>query len=85
MKIPKQASKIDWDSPALKSIMRKTETETYLDGFDFSCLMARLLVSKGGYVIDTGNYENVNAEIARRLVRNIEKHPILWELFFMVA
>lgn len=47
--------------------------------------MARLLVSKGGYVIDTGNYENVNAEVARRLVRKIEEHPIIWKWFFMVA
>lgn len=81
----KRESKIDWDSFTLKSIMRKTETQTYLGGFDFSCLMAQLLVSKDGWVIDTGNYENVNAEVARRLVRNIERHPILWELFFMVA
>lgn len=34
---------------------------------------------------DTGSYENVNAEVARRLIRNIKKHPILWKLFFMVA
>lgn len=85
MKILKKASKIDWDSFTVKSIMRKTETQTYLDGFDFSCLMAALLISKDGWVIDTGNYENVNAEVARRLVRKIEEHPILWKLFFMVA
>lgn len=42
----KLESKIDWDSFTLKSIMRKTETQTYLGGFDFSCLMAQLLVSK---------------------------------------
>lgn len=81
----KRASKIDWDDHELKAITKKLDTQTHLDGHDFSCLMANLLVSKDGYVIDTGNYENVNAEVARRLVRNIERHPILWELFFMVA
>lgn len=38
-----------------------------------------------GYVIDTGNWENVNAEVAARLAERIKKHPILWKLFFMVA
>lgn len=81
----KRASKIDWDDHELKAITKKLDTQTYLDGRDFSCLMANLLVSKDGCVIDTGNYKNVNAEVARRLVRNIKKHPILWKLFFMVA
>lgn len=38
-----------------------------------------------GYVIGTGNWENVNAEVAARLAERIKKHPILWKLFFMVA
>ena len=32
-----------------------------------------------------GNWENVNAEVALRLVEKIKKHPILWKHFFMVA
>ena len=47
--------------------------------------MQRLLISENGYVIPTGNYECVNAEVALRLAKNIKKHPVLWELFFMVA
>ena len=35
--------------------------------------------------INTGNYENVNAEVALRLAEKIKRHPKLWKLFFMVA
>lgn len=62
----------------------KAYEQGWLSGFDFSVLMHELLVSEGGYVIDTGNYENVNAEVALRLVEKIKRHPILWKLF-MVA
>ena len=47
--------------------------------------MHEFLISEGGYVIDTGNYENVNAEVALRLAEKIKKHPKLWQWFFMVA
>lgn len=63
----------------------KAFTQGYLSGFDFSILMQNLLISEGGYVITTGNYENVNAEVALRLLNNIQKHPFLWKMFFMVA
>ena len=56
-----------------------------MSGLDFSVLMHRLLISEDGYVIDTGNYENVNAEVALRLAEKIKKHPKLWKWFFMVA
>ena len=32
-----------------------------------------------------GNYEDVNAEVALRLVDRINRHPLIWKLFFMVA
>lgn len=63
----------------------KAFAQGYLSGYDFSVLMQHLLISEGGYVIDTGNYESVNAEVALRLIRQIHKHPLIWELFFMVA
>ena len=44
-----------------------------------------MLISENGYVIDTGNYENVNAEVALRLAQKIKEYPELWEIFFMVA
>lgn len=68
-----------------KKLLCKANDEGRLSGFDFSVLMHELLVSEDGYVLDTGNYEDVNAEVALRLAKNIEKHPLLWKLFFMVA
>ena len=65
--------------------LKKAYEQGFLSGFDFSVLMHDMLVSEGGYVIDTGNYENVNAEVALRLAEKIERHPLLWKLFFMVA
>ena len=73
--------------PAQKTsdILDNAEIQGYLSGFEFSILIQNLLISENGYVIDTGNWENVNAEVALRLVEKIKKHPILWKRFFMVA
>lgn len=68
-----------------KEILDKAYKEGYLSGFDFSVFMQNVLISEDGYVIDTGNYENVNAEVALTLAEKIKKHPLLWKLFFMVA
>ena len=74
-------------NPAQKTsdILDNAEIQGYLNGFEFSILIHNLLISENGYVIDTGNWENVNAEVALRLVEKINKHPILWKHFFMVA
>lgn len=66
-------------------ILDKAEAQGYLNDFEFSILIQKLLISENGYVIDTGNWENVNAKVALRLVEKIKKHPILWKHFFMVA
>lgn len=68
-----------------KKLLEKAYNQGWLSGFDFSVLIQRMTISEGAYVIDTGNYENVNAEVALRLAEKIKKHPILWKLFFMVA
>lgn len=68
-----------------KELLNKAYEQGFLSGFDFSVLIHKLLVSENGYVLDTGNYENVNAEVALRLAEKIKKHPKLWEWFFMVA
>ena len=68
-----------------EEILNKAYEQGWLSGFDFSILMHRLLVSENGYVIDTGNWENVNAEVALRLAEKIKRHPKLWAWFFMVA
>ena len=67
------------------SILEKAYNNASLNGFDFSLLIQNLLISPGGYVIDTGNYANANAEVALRLFKNIKRHPLLWKWFFMVA
>ena len=57
----------------------------WIDGFDFSVFMQSLLVSRDGYVIDTGNWENVNYACAHSLLGRIKCHPWIWKLFFMVG
>ena len=68
-----------------KEILNKAYQQGWLSGFDFSLLIQDMTISENGYVIDTGNWENVNAEVALRLAEQIKKHPIIWKLFFMVA
>lgn len=68
-----------------KEILNKAYQQGWLSGFDFSLLVQDMTISENGYVIDTGNWENVNTEVALRLAEQIKKHPILWKLFFMVA
>jgi hypothetical protein len=67
-----------------KGLLDKAYEQGYLSGFDFSILMQNLLISKDGWVIDTGNYENVNAGVALRLEQKIKECPNLWKIF-MVA
>ena len=50
-----------------EKILCKAYKQGWLSGFDFSVIMHKLLISEDEYVIDTGNYENVNAEVALRL------------------
>ena len=70
-------------------IIRELEYKAYDKGFltndEFSFLIQELLVSENGYVLDTGNGGQVNAEIALRIIKKIKKHPKLWEWLFMVA
>lgn len=66
-------------------IIEKAYSQGWLSGFDFSILIQGFLVSPGGYVIDTGNCEIVNAVCAVRLAEKIRKHPLIWKLFFQIA
>ena len=70
---------------SVKEILNKAYQQGWLSGFDFSLLIQDITISENGYVIDTGNWKNVNAEVALRLAEQIKKHPIIWKLFFMVA
>lgn len=64
-------------------ILNKAKVQGWLSGYDFSMLIQDLVVSPDAYVIDTGNWENVNAAVAQILVRRIQRHPLLWKWFFM--
>lgn len=72
-------------STKTSDILDKAESQGNLNGYEFSILVQNLLISDHGYVIDTGNWENVNAEVALRLVEKVRNHQRLWKLFFMVA
>ena len=72
--------KIKDNSEILKKAKRGSLTDS-----EFSVLMHNFLISEGGYVLDVGNNSMVNAEVALRLAEKINKHPLLWKLFFMVA
>lgn len=52
---------------------------------EFCLKIQKLFISENGYIIDTGNYQDVNSELIIRIEEKIKKHPILWKLFFMVA
>ncbi len=72
-------------SKRAREILKKAYDTGYLSWFDFSILMQELLIHEGGYVLDTGSGENVNAEVALRLADKIKQHSTLWEIFFMVG
>lgn len=50
-----------------REILNKAKVQGWLSGFDFSVLMQELLVSPNAYVIDTGNWQNVNAAVERAM------------------
>ena len=56
----------------------------YIDGYDFSVIMQNLLIPDRVYVIDTGNWENVNYFCTYGLIKRIKKHPLIWRLFFII-
>lgn len=56
-----------------KEILNKAYQQGWLSGFDFSLLIQDITISENVYVIDIGNWENVNAEVALRLAEQIKK------------
>ena len=45
--------------------------------------IASLFISDDGYVIDVGGYRDVNAAILETIIKNVQRHPILWKLFMV--
>ena len=50
-----------------------------------STFFQNIFISKDGYIIDTGNFESANYAMLRLVKEKIEKHPLLWKLFFMIC
>lgn len=67
-----------------REILNKAKVQGWLSGFDFSVLMHELLVPPNGYIMGTGNWENVNAVAAQLLAQRIRRHPLLWKWFFTI-
>ena len=56
--------------------------EEYLQ---FSRFIQGAFISPTGWIIDTGNYQNVNKVLIEDIYYKIRKHPLIWKLFFKVA
>lgn len=67
-----------------RKVLNKAKVQGWLSGYDFSVLIQELVVPPNAYVIDTGNWQNVNAAVAQILAQRIRRHPLLWKWFFMV-
>lgn len=64
----------DEESPNIK--------EEYLQ---LSRFFQNLFISNEGWIIDTGSFQEVNYELLDLVYKKVNKHPLLWKLFFMVA
>ena len=51
----------------------------------FSVFIQSLFISKNAYVINTGNFQTVNYHIMDIIKEKVEKHPLLWKIFFMIV
>jgi hypothetical protein len=56
--------------------------EEYLQ---FSRFIQGAFISPTGWIIDTGNYQNVNKVLIEDIYYKIRKHPLIWKIFFKVA
>ena len=53
--------------------------------FQFSRFIQGAFISPTGWIIDTGNCQNVNKALIEDIYYKIQKHPLIWKLFFRVA
>lgn len=63
----------------LKSICLKACEQGYLDGHDFAIAVQELFIDYP--IIDTGSWENVNAELLLHLVEKAHYHPMAYAKF----
>lgn len=66
----------------------KGSHDDYKEYLYFSEFIQSLFISKCGYIITTGNFQVANYKLMWLIKRKMEKHPIIWKLFwkfFMVG
>ena len=67
-------------SKEFEKIIAKAETKGYLTDKEFRIAIIDLFLEEDEYILDTGNYENVNAEFICRLKDKHDKlHKIFWK------
>lgn len=67
---------------ANREFITKRQLDDYKEFVDF---MLDKLISKNGYVTDTGSIFNVMPVACARLDSKIRKHPKLWKKYFMIG
>lgn len=68
----------------LKSLREIDEKHqgSFLNGMEFSDLFNEMFFHEGDWIIDTGNWENVNRAVMESFARKVADHPLLFQLFF---
>ena len=54
----------------------------WLTGMEFSEFFNDLFMWPDDYIIDTGNWENVNMAVMESFAEKVRTHPILFAIFF---
>lgn len=78
------------DKKRMKDAMSKfdiayTNNDIKEEYLQFSRFVQGAFISPTGWIIDTGNYQNVNKVLIEDIYYKIRKHPLIWKLFFKVA
>lgn len=50
----------------------------------FSQFIQGAFLSKGSWLIDTGNFSDLNGALIPKIAEKIQKHPLIWKWFFKV-
>ena len=66
-------------------ILEKANKEGALTNLEFANFVHDSLVSNRNYVLDVASQEQVNGFVASKLAEKIQKHPLIWKLFFKIC
>lgn len=61
------------------------EDKLFYNYLTLSWAVHAAFISKDGYIIPTGNFENVNVELLRQLIERVQRHPRIWKKYFMLG